>query len=207
MGYLEELQKQIDQAVSILREGGLIAFPTETYYGLGVDPFNTSALERLFAVKKRPNLKPVLVLVPDRDQVTGVAAAVPEVAVKLMDRFWPGPLTIVFPARNELSAMLTGGTGTIGVRLSPHPVALALLEAFGGPLTATSANRSGGNAAATEKEVREIFGNDVDMVLEGGRTSGLLPSTLIGFEDDEVTCIREGRIPFDEIRKAACHGS
>lgn len=192
-------QKDIEQAASILRDGGLIAFPTETYYGLAVDPCQEPALERLFAAKQRPAVKPVLVLVPDRGQVDHLADAVPHLARRLMDMYWPGPLTMVFRARRELSAMLTGGTGTIGLRLSPHPVARALLEAFGGPLTATSANRSGGQAACTESEVQEIFGRDVDMILPGGPTPGELPSTLIAFEENSIICIRDGCISCREI--------
>ena len=127
---------------------------------------------------------------------------VPDIAGQLMGRFWPGPLTMVFSARKELSLLLTGDTGTVGVRISPHPVAQALLRAYGGPLTATSANRSGGKAASTESEVREIFGNDIDMVLSGGRTPGRKPSTLIGFTGNSIECIREGCIPCSEITKA-----
>lgn len=192
-------QKDIEQAAAILREGGLIAFPTETYYGLAVDPFNESALQRLFAAKQRPAVKPVLVLVPDRRQVDRLAESVPDIAWPLMDRYWPGPLTMVFSARRKLSAMLTGGTVTVGVRLSPHPVARDLLTAFGGPLTATSANRSGGQAACTENEVQEIFGRDVDMILPGGPTPGGQPSTIIAFEENSIICIRDGCIPCRKI--------
>ena len=196
------LNNDIHQAASILRDGGLIAFPTETYYGLAVDPFNEKALERLFSIKKRPAVKPVLVLIPSREDIFRVTDAVPDAADQLMDRFWPGPLTMVFSARKELSSMLTGGTGTIGVRISPHPVAQALLHAYGEPLTATSANRSGGSPAITASEVEEIFGDDIDMVLEGGRTPGKKPSTLITFTGNSIECIREGCIPFSEITQA-----
>lgn len=193
---------EVDQAAAILRDGGLIAFPTETYYGLAVDPFNEEALQRLFRVKQRPEAKPVLVLVPGREDVGLMAEDIPEAAQSLMDRFWPGPLTMVFPAHRELSDILTGGTGTVGVRVSPHPVAQALLRAFGGPVTATSANRSGGGPASSEEEVRRIFGDDIDMVLPGGRTPGGKPSTLIRFAGDTAECVREGCIPFEEILRA-----
>lgn len=194
------LHKDIDQAVKILRGGGLIAFPTETYYGLAVDPFNESALKRLFAVKNRPSLKPVLILIPSRDHLARLTHCVPDTAKKLINKFWPGPLTMVLQARDELPGMLTGGTGTIGVRISPHSVAHALLNAYNAPLTATSANRSGGRAAVTESEVLEIFGDDIDMVLGGGRTPGQSPSTLIGFAGDTFEGIREGCIPFSTIQ-------
>ncbi len=202
MEHIGTREEEIEQAAAILRDGGLIAFPTETYYGLAVDPFNESSLKRLFTVKNRPSVKPVLVLVPSRNDISRMSDAVPEAAESLMNRFWPGPLTMVFPARRELSTMLTGNTGTIGVRISSNPVAQALQNAFGGPLTATSANRSGGKAAVTEDEVREIFGGAIDMVLSGGRTSGGKPSTLIGFAGDRVECIREGCIACSEIAEA-----
>ena len=202
MGQIDFIQKNINQAAAILRDGGLIAFPTETYYGLAVDPFNETALQRLFSIKNRPTVKPVLVLIPSRDDIIRMTDTVPDVAGQLMDRFWPGPLTLIFSARQELSVILTGGTGTVGVRLSPHPVAQGLLQAFGGPLTATSANRSGMRAAVTEAEVIEYFGDEVDMVLAGGRTPGQKPSTLIGFTGNNIACIREGCIPCSEILRA-----
>lgn len=191
--------KSIDQAVKILRDGGLIAFPTETYYGLGVDPSNESALQRLFAMKERPSLKPVLVLVPSYGHIKSLAESVPNVAERLMNRFWPGPLTIVLKALPDVSHLLTGGTGTIGLRMSPHPLARLLLDVFDAPLTATSANRSGETAAVTADEVLDIFGDDIDMVLDGGRTPGGDPSTLVGVSGDTIECIREGRIPCRDI--------
>lgn len=115
------VHEDIDQAVEILRGGGLIAFPTETYYGLAVDPFSESALKRLFTIKNRPAIKPVLLLIPSRDHLARLTSNVPDEAEILMDRFWPGPLTVVLSARKELSEMLTGGTGTVGVRISPPP--------------------------------------------------------------------------------------
>ncbi|MDW7772468.1 MAG: L-threonylcarbamoyladenylate synthase [Desulfobulbaceae bacterium] len=189
-------------AAEIIRDGGVVAFPTETYYGLAVDPFNEKALHRLFQVKGRPGLKPVLLLVAGRSQLAQITGPVPETAEKLMDRFWPGPLTLVLPSRPELSSYITGKTGTVGVRLSPHPAATALLGACGIPLTATSANRSGEAPAETAEEVRAIFGSQVDFVLDGGRTPGRIGSTLVGFEQDGIHCIREGCIPFREILAA-----
>ena len=194
--------EEINRAAAFLRQGGLVAFPTETYYGLAVDPFNDTALRNLFRVKKRPLVKPILVLISRRNQLDALAENVPATAVHLMDRFWPGPLTIVLPARSTVSSLLTGGTATVGVRHSSHPIALSLVESMGGPVTATSANRSGGPAAVSPRDVRQIFGNEVDMVLEGGETPGQLGSTLVGFEGGNVTCIREGCIPFSRILEA-----
>jgi L-threonylcarbamoyladenylate synthase len=193
----------VKKAVSLLRQGGLIAFPTETYYGLGVDPLNTGALERLFAVKQRAAEKPVLVLVAGEDQVPVLAADIPAPCRRLMACFWPGPLTLVFPARPALPELLTGGTGTIGIRHSPHPLADRLLHAFGGPITATSANRSGAPPATTAAAVKDAFGAEVDLILDGGTTPGGAGSTLVACgPDQQLRCLREGKIPFADILRS-----
>jgi L-threonylcarbamoyladenylate synthase len=192
--------EHIEQAVAIVRDGGLIAFPTETYYGLGVDPFNETALQRLFTLKNRAKIKPVLVLVADRLQVDLLASHVSATADRLMDAFWPGPLTLVLPARASLSALLTGRTATVGVRLSSNSHATGLVRALGVPLTGTSANLAGEPAAVTPEEVYAFFGERVDMILDGGRTPGRQGSTLVGVFNDTVECIREGCLSFDVIR-------
>lgn len=192
-------EEEIARAASLLRAGGLVAFPTETYYGLAVDPCNEQALARLFRVKRRPAAKPVLVLVPGQEQVAHLAARIPPVAQLLMDRFWPGPLTLVLSAQPSLSPLLTAGTGTVGVRRSPHPFAQALVQAFGAPLTATSANRSGGAPAVNARQVQAAFGDEIDLVLDGGPSPGGAGSTLVGVTDTGLTCIREGRIPFAKV--------
>uniref|UniRef100_UPI004056D44A L-threonylcarbamoyladenylate synthase n=1 Tax=Candidatus Electronema sp. TaxID=2698783 RepID=UPI004056D44A len=194
-------QAVYQEAARLLRQGGLIAFPTETYYGLGVDPFNTEALRRLFTVKRRATEKPVLVLVADQSQVPQLAEETPEPLRLLMNRFWPGPLTLVFPAKKNLPDLLTGGSGTVGIRQSPEPTAAQLLAAFGGPVTATSANRSGNAAAITAAEVEAAFGSEIDLILDGGRTPGGAGSTLVGWNGQELRCFREGRISFAETAR------
>jgi L-threonylcarbamoyladenylate synthase len=196
------LYDQVRHAASVIQDGGLVAFPTETYYGLAVDPFNEHALQRLFRVKNRPVMKPVLVLIASLDQLEMLASSVPETAAGLMEHFWPGSVTMVLPARPDLSRILTGSTSTVGVRLSPHPVATALVKACGIPLTATSANTSGDPAAVSADEVRSIFGGEVDFILDGGKTPGRHGSTLIGFGEKKVECIREGVVRFQDILDA-----
>jgi len=193
------VEKEILHAAEVVRKGGVVAFPTETYYGLAVDPFNEKALQKLFRIKGRPELKPVLLLVAGRSQVEEVAGLVPELAEKLMICFWPGPLTLVLPARPGLSSYITGNTGTVGVRMSPHTIAEELLKACGIPLTATSANRTSESPAVTAEEVQSIFGDQIDYVVNGGKTPGKMGSTLIGFAHGGLQCIREGRILFREI--------
>jgi len=187
------------RAREVLLAGGVVAFPTETYYGLAVDPFNQVALSRLFALKRRPPDRPVLVLIENRQQLPQLVAEVPPPFEVLMDALWPGALTLVFPGVSTLPAMLTGYSGTIGVRLSSHPVARRLVQAFGAPITATSANFSGQPAAVDAAGVIDQLGPDVDLVLDGGNTPGGLGSTILGFAEGQVHLLRPGVLPFADI--------
>lgn len=195
------MRADVARALAALRAGGVVAFPTETYYGLAVDPFNREALRRLFRLKNRPGDKPVLVLIRDAGDIPLLAAHTPPQYEPLMRRFWPGPLTLIFPARADLPPELTAGTGGVGIRQSPHPTAAALLEAFGGPLTATSCNRSGEPPAATAEAAASLCRNERDdffLTLDGGPTPGGAGSTIVGLRDGGLRCIREGKIPFVE---------
>jgi len=192
-------QKPLARAVEALARGGLVAFPTETWYGLAVDPFNPQALARLFAVKKRPAIKPVLVLIAHRRELGRLVRSVPPLYYGLMERFWPGPLTLVFPARNDLPDQLTAGSGTIAVRYSPHPLALALIDHFGGPVTATSANKSGQPPCASADEVCQALGTAPDVVLDGGVTRGGKGSTIVCCRQDRLVCLRDGQLDFATV--------
>jgi L-threonylcarbamoyladenylate synthase len=187
------------KACDTLRAGGVVAFPTETYYGLAVDPFNPAALARLFALKGRSADKPVLLIVDDPSQLADLAAEIPPLFAFLMQKFWPGPLTLVFPGVPSLPEMLTGHQSTIGVRISSHPVAQQFVRAYGRPITATSANFSGHPAAVTAGEVREQLGPELDMILDGGETPGGQGSTLLGYEEGRIRLLRAGVIPFSRI--------
>lgn len=198
--------REIEQALAVIRRGGVVAFPTETYYGLAVDPFNREAVARLFVLKRRAPDKPILTLVGEREQLPQLAAQVPTLFEPLISGFWPGPLTLIFTARPDLSAPLTGYTGTIGIRISSHPLAARLLAAWGGPLTATSANFSGQSAAASAPEVIAQLGPDVDFVLDGGPTPGGPGSTLVGLDNNQPLLIRAGVIPYEAIITALAAG-
>ena len=187
------------RAVQVLRSGGIVAFPTETYYGLAVDPFNVQALERLFLLKARPQVKPVLVLVRDQADIALLAEEIPPGFTTLMHRFWPGPLTMIFPALHSLPWQLTAHSQGIGLRQSPHPVAQRLVTAFGGPLTATSANRSGEPPAVTAREAWALFANNEGLVLDGGTSTGGSASTVVALSTGRLCCIREGKIPYAEV--------
>jgi L-threonylcarbamoyladenylate synthase len=193
----------LKRATALLKEGGVVAFPTETYYGLAVDPFNPLALNHLFSLKQRETAKPILTLADDRESLLLLVQEVPSLYEPLMKRFWPGPLTLIFPARVNLPTLLTANTSTIGVRQSSHPFARQLLRAFGGPLTATSANISGKAAATDPYQVRFEFGNRIDVIFDGGKTPGTLGSTIVSHEGGELRLVREGVIPFGNILKAS----
>jgi L-threonylcarbamoyladenylate synthase len=186
-------------ACSVLRAGGVVAFPTETYYGLAVDPFNQEAVTRLFALKGRSADKPVLLIIDNPSQLADLVAEIPPPFALLMEKFWPGPLTLVFPGAKSLPGMLTGHRGTIGVRVSSHPVARQLVRAYGQPITATSANFSGHPAAVTPRGVRDQLGPGLDAVIDGGETPGGQGSTLLGYHEGKVCLLRAGVVPFAEI--------
>ena len=184
------------QAADIVRQGGVIAFPTDTFYGLGAYPFDARAVQRLVDLKDRSRrTAPILVLIRSRADLAALVAEITPAAERLMDACWPGPLTLIFRAVAAVPPVLTAGTGTIGVRLPAHPDVQRLLEAVGGPLTGTSANRSGRPPATTGDDVERAFGDDVDAILDGGATPGGLPSTVVDTTLTPPRVIREGRIP------------
>jgi L-threonylcarbamoyladenylate synthase len=193
----------LNRAVALLKEGGVVAFPTETYYGLAVDPYNPLALNHLFTLKQRDTVKPILTLADNRESLMALAQEIPALYEPLMKTFWPGPLTLIFQARLNLPALLTASTSTIGVRQSSHPFSRQLLRAFGGPLTATSANISGKVAATDAYQVRSQFGSRIDMIFDGGATPGTLGSTIVRHQGGELRLVRQGVIPFEEILQAA----
>ncbi len=189
-----KIGSSLDRAVLYLRQGGVVAFPTETYYGLAVDPYCEAAVARLFRIKQRQTSKPLLLLIEKIEQLVSVVEEIPEEYVPLIEKYWPGPLTLVFQAKKNISGLLTGNSGTIGVRISPHKLAQALVKKMGMPITATSANISGFQPAKSAQEVVEIFGDKVDYVVDGGTTISGLCSTILGLQDSCLTLIRRGQI-------------
>ncbi len=194
---VEDLEKVAPELKEVFKKGGIIAYPTETFYGLGADPFNEDALERLFELKGRPRGKPILVVIREVSELTLLAADIPDVATSLIKRYWPGPLTLVFRAKEGLSELLTGGTGKIGVRLSSSPVTQRLVEILRSPLTSTSANPSGMSPARDYKEVLEYFGDAVDVVIKAERLSTGKPSTVVDVTAEKPVVIREGVIKIE----------
>jgi L-threonylcarbamoyladenylate synthase len=194
----------IDAAVRILERGGVIAFPTGSLYGLGADALNASAVDRVFAIKMRASDKPLLVLVPDRKDVFDLAAEVPPAAKRIMDRFWPGQVTIVFRALPGLPANLIADTGRIGIRLPGHAVARALVSAFGRPITGTSANLSGQMGCHHVDELDAMLIEQLDLVLDAGPLKEGIGSTVVDITGAEPIVIREGVVSKQAILAAVC---
>ncbi len=178
----------------VVRSGGVIAFPTDTFYGLGVDPRNAGAIDRLFSIKGRSAGQPILLLMSDAAEVPEWAASVTQAAERLISRFWPGPLTLVFDARADVLPALTAGTGRIGLRVPGNELTRSLLRYVGSALTGTSANRAGASAARTADEVAGELGDQVDLIVDGGPTAGGLPSTVVDVSKDLPRIIRQGVI-------------
>jgi len=189
----------------VLDAHGVLALPTETYYGLAVRPTDETALRRLIELKGRPSDKPILVLIGSLDQLPQLVQSISPAAALLMEQFWPGPLTIVFSAAPDLPALLTAGTGTIGVRQAPL-LQLQHLLRHTGPLTGTSANRSSEPPLDNAVAVQRALGAGVDLILDGGHTPGGLPSTMVDARD-RPHLLRAGALSTDLIRAAlAQHG-
>ncbi len=187
------------RAVRVLLDGGLVAFPTDTFYALGAAAGNAAAIARVFAAKRRPPGDALPVFVADRDQWRTVVAELPEVALRLADRFWPGPLTIVCRRARHLPPALTGGGETIGVRLPAAPLAVGLCRALGMAITGTSANTHGLPAPISASQVALDLGPAVDLILDGGRCPLARPSTVIDVTRTPPAIIREGAIGADAI--------
>lgn len=189
----------IREAVSMIQQGGVAAYPTETFYGLGVDVTNDQAIKRLFDIKRRDYGNPVSVIVSDRKMLATIVDEIPEKASILMDAFWPGPLTILFNTNTKISRRLTTNTGKIGIRISSHPVAAALVKVLGAPLTTTSANLAGFPPSLSARHLRSYFGEKLDLVVDVGELAPSRGSTVVDVTEEKLAIIREGVIPADAI--------
>ncbi len=185
-------EKALSRCKDVIASGGVIAYPTDTFYGLGADPKNPAAVKRLFAIKGRHTGRPILLLIKDASQVRDWAAEVTPQAEHMMKAYWPGPLTIVFRAKAHVLPELTAGKGTIGLRSPGSALTRQLLEFLGTALTGTSANISGGPGSRSAEEALEVVGGMVDLVLDGGRTPGGRPSTIVDASTGRV--IRRGAL-------------
>ncbi len=189
----------VQEAADILRKGGLVAFPTETVYGLGGDAENPDALKRIFSAKGRPADHPLIVHIPRSKDLSLWAREIPPAAFKLAERCWPGPLTLILRRDRRVPDQVTGGQDTVGLRVPDHPVALALLAAFGGGIAAPSANRFGRVSPTTAMHVRDELGDLPDMILDGGPCRVGIESTIIDFTTESPRLMRPGAITVPEI--------
>ena len=192
----------IARAAASLRAGDLIAFPTETVYGLGADASRAEAVRKIFTAKGRPVDHPVIVHLYDADEIANWARAVPRGAQKLADAFWPGPLTLILPRAARVDDAVTGGQDTVGVRVPSHPVARALIAEFGGGIAAPSANRFGRISPTSARHVADDLGDSVSIILDGGRCAVGIESTIVGFADDDPMLLRPGAIGIADLERA-----
>ena len=193
--------KLIALAAARLSAGGVVAFPTETVYGLGADARNEDAVRQVFKIKGRPADHPLIVHLAEASQAAAWAREIPETAQRLMARFWPGPLTLVLPARDDVPRGVTGGQDSVALRVPGHPMALALLREFGGGLAAPSANRFGAVSPTEARHVRAAFGLQVDQLLDGGPCRYGLESTIVSLLDKRPRVLRPGALTLSALRE------
>jgi len=189
----------VNRAASLLAEGEVVAFPTETVYGLGADAFNAHAVAKIFELKKRPHFDPLIVHISGKDVILNLAEHIPAKATLLADRFWPGPLTLILPKSDLVPEIVTSGLSTVGIRMPNHPVALDLIERLGRPIAAPSANPFGYMSTTRAIDVGRLFDDRLALILDGGPSSFGIESTIVSFTDDEVLLHRHGSISVEEL--------
>jgi L-threonylcarbamoyladenylate synthase len=189
----------IARAGQVVKGGGIIVYPTETFYALGVDPRSAEAIQRLFAVKAREAGQPILLLLHEQSQVSDWASEVTLEAEDLMKQYWPGPLTLVFKARKNILSLLTGGRGTIGLRVPGNAMTRRILGILG-PLTGTSANLTGEQSLRTAGQAAAVFGDRVDLILDGGTTPGGKPSTVADISTGRLNILRRGAVTISDFK-------
>jgi L-threonylcarbamoyladenylate synthase len=191
---------EVREGIQVLKAGGLVAFPTDTVYGLGCDAFNKQAVDRIFDLKKRDKRNPFPLLVSSVYEAVGLSAFISAETRNLMDRFWPGGLTIVIQAQSALPDFLQSSTGTVAVRIPDHVVALALIRGLGHPLIGTSANLSGSEPALTPEGVRTQLGASLDLIIGEGACPGGVESTIVDMSGTKPILLRKGAVPFSDIQ-------
>ena len=200
-------ERVISHAAQIILNGGVLAFPTETFYGLAALASDREAVERVYSLKKRSPDKSLSILISDLVALQNWVETIPVEAQQLMARFWPGPLTLVFAAAKHLPTNLTAGTGKVGIRISPHPIARALVETVGAPITATSANLSGAPSCHSSAEVLTQLGEDLEAVLDAGLTPGGKVSTIVDVTIRPPKILRTGAIAAQEVLSCLVQGA
>jgi L-threonylcarbamoyladenylate synthase len=195
----------ISKAAEIIRAGGVVGFPTETVYGLGADALNPHAVAKVFEVKQRPRFDPLIVHICSKDWIYDIAAQIPEKARLLVERFWPGPLTVILNKKRTIPDVVTAGLSTVGVRMPDHPVAEGLIQAVGRPIAAPSANPFGYISPTRAKHVARMLGDKVPLILDGGHTTFGIESTIVSVQGSRVVVHRYGAISVEEISSLVGH--
>ena len=193
--------EQIEKGIFILKQGGLVAFPTDTVYGLGACAYNQQAVERVYRVKKRPQNIALPLLLAHTSQIDEVAEFVPQVAWLLAKSFLPGALTLILYKSKSVPDIITAGGITVAIRVSPHPIPIALVEGLGAPIVGTSANLSGKPSSVVAEDVYSQFGDNIDLVIDGGRCLGGRESTIVDVSGGKPVILREGAISREEIEQ------
>ncbi|OGQ05426.1 MAG: threonylcarbamoyl-AMP synthase [Deltaproteobacteria bacterium RIFCSPLOWO2_12_FULL_44_12] len=191
--------KDIEKAASYLLAGDVVAYPTETIYGLGVDVFNKKAVKKLYDIKARDYGLPVSILVANASMLKEVVTEIPERAHVLMRRFWPGSLTILFEVNEAFPKTLVTNTGKVGVRISSHPIASALVSKVGRPITTTSANKTGFPPSLHVRHIQKFFENKLACIVDGGECEPSRGSTVVDVTEETMRIIRDGAVPADEV--------
>jgi L-threonylcarbamoyladenylate synthase len=195
------LQFALEYALRLILAGKVVAFPTDTFYGLGADPFNLAAVSEIFRIKRRSYDRPLPLLVASLDQAADLTSDPPRLFFELAEKFWPGALTIIVPASRLIPLKVTGNTGRVALRWPKAPLAVALVEAAGRPLTGTSANLTEHTACATAQEVEQQIGDTVPLILDGGPTPGDLASTIVEVAADKVRILRHGPVTESHLKE------
>jgi len=198
MKILPATEENIRKAAEIIREGGVVAFPTETVYGLGADALNPKAVSRIFEIKNRPHFDPLIVHVCSIEMAKDIAY-IDEISLRLMERFWPGPLTLVLPKKDKVPPITTAGLDTVAVRMPAKHTALKLIEYSSTPISAPSANPFGYVSPTRAEQVYEMLGEKVDLILDGGKTDFGVESTIIMVREDGIFLLRPGALPVEEV--------
>lgn len=197
----QKLKDEIKKAAEIIRHGGLVAFPTETVYGLGADGLNPVAAAKIFEVKNRPTFNPLILHIEDIARLNSIVEIPSEKVYDLIEEFWPGPLTLVLPKKSNVPEIVTGGLATVAVRMPDNFIALALIKESGTPIAAPSANLFGQLSPTRAEHVKKQLGDKIDMILDGGKCTVGIESTILLIEKEEITLLRHGGIPLEDLRE------
>ena len=196
-----DIQQQVEQGISVLKQGGIVAYPTDTVYGLGASMSIPQAVERVYQVKERPHNMALPLLLADTSQITEVARSVPPIAWLFISKFLPGALTLVLPKSQSVPDIVTAGGETVAIRIPAHPIPIALIQGLGAPIVGTSANLSGKPSPLTAAEVHSQLGDKIDLVTDGGRCPGGSESTVVDVAGETPVVLRQGAISIEALKQ------